>query len=253
MFLRAGVFSGVFAVALLANGGALAANQTVMALQGPNRFVQKDVTVSVGETVTWTNGGGSHNVVFDDGSFTEPASATGPGSAWPVSRTFTTAGVFSYYCVIHGGPGGQGMSGTVTVVAPGGNPPPSGPPQNSPPTSNPPGGGGPPASGPKAKKKALGVTLKLSDARPFEGERVRVFGTVKPARDGRRASVQKRLRSGKFKTIGTAKLKHSSGGKSTFSLRMRVTGDVVLRVKVAGDSQRASGVSETKRIRVARA
>jgi plastocyanin len=250
MFLRAGVFLGVFAVALLANGGALAANQTVMALQGPNRFVQVDVTVNVGETVTWTNGGGSHNVVFDDGSFTEPASATGPGSAWPVSRTFTTVGVFPYYCVIHGGPGGQGMSGTVTVVA-SGTPPPSGPPQNSPPTSNPP--GGPPATGPKAKKKALNVTLKLGDALPFAGERIRVFGTVKPARDGRRASVQKRLRSGKFKTIGTAKLKHSSGGKSTFSLRVRVTGDVVLRVKVAGDSQRASGVSKTKKIRVARA
>jgi plastocyanin len=245
MFLRAGVFS-VFAVALLANGGALAANGSVTATPG-DRFSPAAVTINVGESVTWTNGGGNHNVVLADGDVALISPST---SSWTLTHTFTTAGTFSYYCAIHRA---LGMTGTVSVVAaPPGTPPPNGPPQNSPPTSNPP-SGGPPASGPKAKKKALSVTLKLSDAVPFAGERVRVFGTVKPARDGRRASVQKRLRAGKFKTIGTAKLKHSSGGKSTFSLRVRVTGDVVLRVKVAGDSQRASGVSKTKKIRVARA
>jgi plastocyanin len=245
MFLRAGVFS-VFAVALLANGGALAANGSVTATPG-DRFSPAAVTINVGESVTWTNGGGNHNVVLADGDVALISPST---SSWTLTHTFTTAGTFSYYCAIHRA---LGMTGTVSVVAaPSGTPPPNGPPQNSPPTSNPP-SGGPPASGPKAKKKALSVTLKLSDAVPFAGERVRVFGTVKPARDGRRASVQKRLRAGKFKTIGTAKLKHSSGGKSTFSLRVRVTGDVVLRVKVAGDSQRASGVSKTKKIRVARA
>jgi plastocyanin len=245
MFLRAGVFS-VFAVALLANGGALAANGSVTATPG-DRFSPAAVTINVGESVTWTNGGGNHNVVLADGDVALISPST---SSWTLTHTFTTAGTFSYYCAIHRA---LGMTGTVSVVAaPSGTPPPNGPPQNSPPTSNPP-SGGPPASGPKAKKKALSVTLKLSDAVPFAGERVRVFGTVKPARDGRRASVQKRLRAGKFKTIGTAKLKPSSGGKSTFSLRVRVTGDVVLRVKVAGDSQRASGVSKTKKIRVARA
>jgi plastocyanin len=246
MFLRAGVFSGVFAVALLANGGALAANGSVTATPS-DTFSPAAVTINVGESVTWTNGGGNHNVVLAAGAVALNSPST---SRWTLTHTFDAAGTFSYYCAIHRA---LGMTGTVTVVAaPPGTPPPSGPPQNSPPTSNPP-GGGPPGSGPNAKKKALSVTLKLSDAAPFAGERIRLFGTVKPARDGRRASVQKRLRSGKFKTIGTAKLKHSSGGKSTFSLRVRVAGDVVLRVKVAGDSQRASGVSKTKRIRVARA
>lgn len=245
MFLRAGVFSAVFAVALSATGQALAASATVTA-QSDDTFSPAAVTINAGDTVTWTNGGGNHNVVLEGTALNTPST-----TAWTLPpQQFNQAGTFSYFCQVHRA---IGMTGTVTVLAaPGGNPPPSGPPQNSPPTSNPP-GGGPPASGPKAKKKALSVTLKLSDAAPFAGERIRVFGTVKPARDGRRASVQKRLRSGKFKTIGTAKLKHSSGGKSTFSLRVRVTGDVVLRVKVAGDSQRASGVSKTKRIRVARA
>jgi hypothetical protein len=31
-------------------------------------------------------------------------------------RTFASTGVFRYYCELHGGPGGAGMSGTVTVT-----------------------------------------------------------------------------------------------------------------------------------------
>ncbi len=33
------------------------------------------------------------------------------------SHTFNTAKVVNYYCRYHGGPGGQGMSGTITVTA----------------------------------------------------------------------------------------------------------------------------------------
>lgn len=35
------------------------------------------------------------------------------------SHTFTTAKVVNYYCRYHGGPGLQGMSGTITVTATG--------------------------------------------------------------------------------------------------------------------------------------
>jgi plastocyanin len=31
------------------------------------------------------------------------------------SMTFKTPGSYPYYCRVHGGPGGRGMSGTVTV------------------------------------------------------------------------------------------------------------------------------------------
>ena len=41
------------------------------------------------------------------------------GSAWVVSRTFNTPGMYRYYCDLHGGPNGVGMSGTVTVNGPG--------------------------------------------------------------------------------------------------------------------------------------
>jgi plastocyanin len=79
-------------------------------------FTPKDVTITQGDSVNWTNAGGFHNVAFDDDSFIQP----NPFSAdpWVVSRTFNTAGTFRYYCQVHGGKNGVGMSGTVTVLPP---------------------------------------------------------------------------------------------------------------------------------------
>jgi plastocyanin len=36
-----------------------------------------------------------------------------PGDTF--SFTFAAPGTYSYYCQIHGGPGGQGMAGTVVI------------------------------------------------------------------------------------------------------------------------------------------
>jgi len=104
---------GVLAVLLFIwPSSAGAADQTVTAT-GSNQFTPDPVTVDVGDTVTWNNAFGFHNVVFDDGSFTAP---TQPSfDPWSVSRTFATPGTFRYYCQVHGGPNGLGMSGTVTV------------------------------------------------------------------------------------------------------------------------------------------
>ena len=90
-----------------------AANQTVTA-NSLNQFTPQNATVSVGEMVTWNNTGGVHNVHFDDNSYDMPASST--PAPWTVMRTFPATGVFRYYCELHGGPGGAGMSGTVTVT-----------------------------------------------------------------------------------------------------------------------------------------
>ena len=101
-----------------------AANQTVTA-DNSNQFTPATVTVAQGETVTWNNTGGIHNVHFDDNSYVQP---NPPQNApWTVSRKFDTPGTFRYYCEVHGAPGGVGMSGTVVVQAPGGSPPPPAP------------------------------------------------------------------------------------------------------------------------------
>src|SRR5215217_6460913 len=176
--------------------GAGAENQTVMALSGPNRFSLDEVTVTQGEMVTWKNGGGTHNVQFTSGpAYEQPM--TPSSSSWTVSRTFDTVGTFTYICRQHG----TAMSGTVHVVAAPSNPPPGG----GPPAQEPGGGGSPdPGSGGPAPGgqppgetggAALKVTLKASDATPLAGKAVRLFGVVKPAQDGRKLQIQRRLRN----------------------------------------------------------
>jgi plastocyanin len=106
----------LLALLVVPAGPAPAANQTVTATSLAT-FSPKTVTVNTGEMVTWNNGGGIHNVHFDDNSFVMPPTAQ--SGAWSVSRTFNTPGTFRYYCDLHGGPNGVGMSGTVWVNGPG--------------------------------------------------------------------------------------------------------------------------------------
>jgi plastocyanin len=75
-------------------------------------FTPKNISVHVGDTVEWIWGDDNHSVTADDGSFDSTVLNT--GASFP--QTFTAAGSYPYYCVNHGGPGGQGMSGTVTVA-----------------------------------------------------------------------------------------------------------------------------------------
>jgi putative cell wall-binding protein len=74
-------------------------------------FQPDPVQVEPGDTVTWTNKDAEpHTATADDGSFSV---LVNPGETKSV--TFASAGSFAYYCKFHGGPGGQGMSGTVRV------------------------------------------------------------------------------------------------------------------------------------------
>src|SRR5215208_6931182 len=113
--MRRGPLPAVIAALLLGLGLAVlpadAADQSVSATPS-DTFSPSAVTVTQGETVTWTNAGGRHNVVFDDGSFDMPDPAS--TSSWTVSREFDAVGTFTYYCEVHRA---QGMTGTVTVVA----------------------------------------------------------------------------------------------------------------------------------------
>ena len=87
-------------------------------LVGPDpRFDPAELTVQVGETVNWywPPGSADHNVVPDDG---DSPPQSGPPVGYPKyhSYQFTVPGVYHYYCMVHGGPGGVGMSGTINVV-----------------------------------------------------------------------------------------------------------------------------------------
>lgn len=75
-------------------------------------FSPSQLTINVGDIVRWTNDGGLHNVVADDNSFTSGDPST---STWVYEHTFNSPGSNPYHCAIHGGTGGTGMSGVITV------------------------------------------------------------------------------------------------------------------------------------------
>jgi plastocyanin len=247
---------GMCAALLAVAPGVVAENQTVTALSGPNRFSNNDATITQGEMVTFSNVSGSHNVHFDDGSVDTPASPS--TSSWSFSHRFDQVGDFRYFCEQHGDAGGVGMSGIVHVVAAPSEPPPDNPPPGGGPPEQEPGGGGSPnppggpapgGQSPGGEAGALKVTFKASDSTPLAGKRVRLFGTVKPALDGRKLQIQKRLRNGKFKTIATVRLHAAPGDKSTYSLKLKLAKDVVLRARVPSEE----GVSRTRKLDVHRA
>ena len=88
-------------------GAALAADRSVT-ISG-FAFGPSSVTVTAGDTVTWTNQDGvAHTATAGDVSF-DPGNIAGGATA---TVTFSTAGTFAYACKIH-----PAMTGTVVVEA----------------------------------------------------------------------------------------------------------------------------------------
>jgi plastocyanin len=108
------VASGVLAMPVSAT------NQTVSATFS-DLFVRSVVAVRPGETVTFVNRGGVHDVKWEDGAPKQPPT---PSEGWTVARKFPRTGAYRYYCTVHASPGGVGMAGIVYVTASGAIPPP---------------------------------------------------------------------------------------------------------------------------------
>jgi plastocyanin len=75
-------------------------------------FTPKEITVSVGTEVEWTDEGGRHSVISDTGAFKSMPMAAG-GS---FKHKFDKVGRFPYYCEFHGSKGGHDMAGVVIVT-----------------------------------------------------------------------------------------------------------------------------------------
>jgi plastocyanin len=116
------VVSLFIAAAVGVPSAAQAANATVIE-QGV-QYVSPQVDVSVGDTVSWiyesSPPGSGHTVTFNDRDLNPncpPRLLIDDCQRSPsdrVSRTFTTAGTYAYYCKIHRS---QGMTGVVVVTA----------------------------------------------------------------------------------------------------------------------------------------
>jgi hypothetical protein len=95
------------------------------------------------------------------------------------------------------------------------------------------------------------VSLRLSDATPKRGTRVRFSGSVKPAHDGAFVLIQRRAKTGKFRTVAKAALVASkTPGQSRYGKRLRIRRSGVYRVRVPADTEHARGTSRKRRIRV---
>jgi plastocyanin len=105
-------------------------------------FQPANLTIQVGDSVRFRNmePGMPHNVSADDGSFrcatgcdtgVQPGNDYDPGAppdspgdpstgSWQFTRTFSAPGEIRYHCEVHGGAGGQGMSGRIVIESGGG-------------------------------------------------------------------------------------------------------------------------------------
>lgn len=84
-------------------------------------FTPATLTIAAGDTVTFVNRGGNHNVAADDGSFRCARGCDGHGgngnpsnSNWVATVVFTNPGSLGYFCEIHGTPT-SGMRGVIEV------------------------------------------------------------------------------------------------------------------------------------------
>jgi plastocyanin len=71
-------------------------------------FQPNNLTINVGQTVTWTNTGSTAHTVTSDTNFWSSATVN-PGTSF--SFTFNAAGIYNYHCSFHGS-----MTGTITVM-----------------------------------------------------------------------------------------------------------------------------------------
>ena len=85
---------------------------------GSNFFSPAVLSISVGDTVTWTQVSGTHNVNGSTTTFSSNPVSFGNGSpaggTWTYSFVFTTGGTYAYQCDPHAAM----MIGSITVTAP---------------------------------------------------------------------------------------------------------------------------------------
>jgi plastocyanin len=112
-FGRDGMAALALAACLLAPGtSAIAQRSDSTITMMSDTFDRTEVHVAPGQTVVWNNPDpDTHSVTADDGSFDSQDVVTGTR----YTHSFDAPGAYPYYCVYHGGPGGEGMAGVIVV------------------------------------------------------------------------------------------------------------------------------------------
>jgi hypothetical protein len=93
------------------------------------------------------------------------------------------------------------------------------------------------------------IGLFASDRTPRRGQLVRFRGTVRPDAEGR-VLIQRRLPSGRYKTVAGTPLRDTGPAYSTYARRLRIRRSGTYRVRIAGDEEHTDGFSRALRLRV---
>jgi hypothetical protein len=97
----------------------------------------------------------------------------------------------------------------------------------------------------------LRVTVRLSDATPAAGTRVRFSGHAYPAHDGAPVAIQRRSSTGRWVTVARTTLLDDGTARSRYSRRVRIRRSGTYRVRASsGDQDHLRGYSRKRRITV---
>jgi hypothetical protein len=94
------------------------------------------------------------------------------------------------------------------------------------------------------------VGLKVSDATPRKGQRVRFRGTVRPQHDGTRVAIQRKRADGTWVTVRTPRLRDAGSAYSRYSKRIRIRRSGTYRTVIAAHADHAEGVSRERTLTV---
>jgi plastocyanin len=142
MLLAVVVGGGALVGAVAGGDGSTARAAANVTITARDFFWSPDsVTIQLGDTVTWTNAQGFHNVLLGDSRLNQPGFPSDPSWNPPPQMTFNTPGSYTFICEVH-----PGMTGRVQVE--GGEPTPTPTPTLTPTPAVPPPGSGAPDSTP---------------------------------------------------------------------------------------------------------
>ena len=95
------------------------------------------------------------------------------------------------------------------------------------------------------------TSLRLSDATPKKGSIVRFYGRACPEHDGATVKIQRRTKTGGWRTVRSTTLRDIVGNTcSKYSKRVRVFSDGTYRTFVTRDANHASGISVRRKLNV---
>jgi hypothetical protein len=94
------------------------------------------------------------------------------------------------------------------------------------------------------------VGLKVGDATPRKGQRVRFKGTVRPQHDGTRVAIQRKRADGTWVTVRSPLLRDAGSTYSRYSKRIRIRRSGTYRTVIAAHADHAEGVSRERTLKV---